>query len=205
MGIFLCPLEVMLSKISYPLWEPRPAYMSSIGMLSARYIDGPGTPAGDPPVVPAVAPVVPPAPAVPPVVPPVDVAALQAQLATYEAAEVVRAQEAQAKVDAELSDLQKAQRTIAELTINSARADALVAHPVPEKYRSLVQGTDAASFLASAKLASELAAAAEGKTPPAAPLQPVPHAGTTPDGGQPPTGGSVQAGRDLYTSKNPKN
>lgn len=180
MGIFLCPLEVMLSNPPDPVTPP----------------EAPAT-------APPVAPVAPPAPTAPPVVPPVDVAALQAQLATYEAAEVVRAQAAQAKVDAELSDLQKAQRTIAELTINSARADALVAHPVPEKYRSLVQGTDAASFLASAKLASELAAAAEGKMPPAAPLQPVPHAGTTPPGGTgAPTGSISELRQQIAARKN---
>ena len=76
---------------------------------------------------------------------------------------------------AELSDLQKAQRDNTALALKLARAEALAAHPVPAAYQSLVQGTDEASFLASAKLASELAAKAEGKAPPP---DPIPNAGT---------------------------
>ena len=196
-----------MPKKSYPLCEPRPYYMSAIGMQGARFIDGVPDPV--PPVTPppSAAPVVPaqvpPKPDVPPVVPPVDVAALQAKVAAFEAAEATRAQEAQAKADLELSDLQKAQRTNAELALRIARADALVAHPVPAEYQALVQGTDEASFLASAKLASELAAKAAGVVPPVQKPGVVPQSGA--GGGAAPTGGSVAAGRDIYTLKNPKN
>lgn len=193
-----------MSKTPYPLHEPRPAYMRQIGMQWARYIEGvgnapPAPPAAPPAAAPAAA--IPPKPADPPKVPDLDaaaIAALQAKVATFEAAEATRAQEAKDKADLELSDLQKAQRTIAELTLTGARDAALIAHPVPAAYQPLVQGTDAASFLASAKLASELAAKAEGK---ALPPEPIPNAGT---GGAAPTSGSVAAGRDIYTLKNPK-
>lgn len=193
---------------SHPLFEPRPYYMSAIGMQGARFLEGvpdpvvpPVTP--PPPAAPVVPAQVPPKPDVPPVVPPVDVAELQAKVAAFEAAEATRAQEAKDKADLELSDLQKAQRTIAELSLTNDRNAALAAHPVPTEYQALVQGTDAASFLASAKLASELAAKAAGVAPPAQKPGVVPQSGA--GAGEAPTGGSVAAGRDIYTLKNPKN
>lgn len=193
-----------MSKTPYPLHEPRPAYMRQIGMQWARYIEGvtdppAGTPAAPPAAAPAAA--IPPKPDDPPKVPELDaaaIAALQVKVANFEAAEATRAQEAQAKANAELSDLQKAQRDNTALALKLARAEALAAHPVPAAYQSLVQGTDEASFLASAKLASELAAKAEGKAPPP---DPIPNAGT---GGAAPTVSSLDAGRDLYNLRHGK-
>lgn len=194
-----------MPKKSYPLCEPRPYYMSALGMQGARFIDGvpdPVPPVTPPPAVPAVPAQVPPKPDVPPVVPPVDVAELQAQLATFQAAEAKRTQEAKDKADAELSDLQKAQRTIAELSLTNDRNAALAAHPVPAEYQALVQGTDAASFLASAKLASELAAKAAGVVPPPQKPGVVPQSGSGAGGA--PAGGSLEAGADLYNSRHKK-
>lgn len=184
--------------------------MSSIGMASARYVDGPGAPAGAPAATPPaataatppVAHVVPPKPADPPTVPPVDVAALQARVAAFEAAEATRTQEEQARKDAELTESQRLTRDNEALTLKLARAEAIATHPVPAEYQSLVQGSDAASFLASAKLASELAAKAAGVTPPPPKPDPIPQSGTGASGT--PTSGSLDEGADLYNSRHKK-
>lgn len=69
--------------------------------------------------------------------------------------------------DAKLSDIERAKKErdeiaaeTATLRTENARLAALATYPVPEKYQHLVIGTDEASFLASAKDVSELAAAA---------------------------------------------
>lgn len=190
-----------MSKAFRLFHEPLPAYMQQIGMQWARYIEGGGDPPAPNPPSTDLPPGTPPKPADPPKVPELsadDIAALQAKVAGFEAAEQKRADEAKAKADAELTELQKAQRTIAELSLTNDRNAALAAHPVPAAYQSLVQGTDAASFLASAKLASELAAKAEGKAPTP---DPIPNSGT---GEQNSKVGSVQAGRDRYNQMHKK-
>lgn len=193
-----------MSKAFRLFHEPLPAYMQQIGMQWARYVEGGGDPPGAPaPTPPAsdLPPGTPPKPVDPPKAPELDaaaIAALQAKVATFEAAEATRAQEAQAKADAELTESQRLTRDLADANLKLARAEAIAAHPVPAAYQSLVQGTDAASFLASAKLASELAARAEGKAPTP---DPIPNAGT---GEQSSKVGSVQAGRELFNQMHKK-
>lgn len=164
-----------------------------------------------PPVVPAV---VPPAPT--PVVPDetqlgdAGKAALQVER-DARATEKARADAAEAKLqaaeDAKLSDIQKANKERDEkaaenatLKATNARLAALADHPVPKEYQHLVNGTDEASYLASAKSVSELAARAEGKAPKP---DPVPGSGNR-SGENNPAGGSVATGRDLYTSTHKK-
>lgn len=136
--------------------------------------------------------------------------ALKAEREAREAAEK-RAAEAEAKVkaseDAKLSDIERANQKAAEaeerakkLEATNARLSALATHPVPEKYQHLVTGTDEASFLASAKSVSELAALAEGK---AQKLDPIPGSGSRSGDGNP-AGGSIASGRELYAQKHKK-
>lgn len=113
----------------------------------------------------------------------------------------------QADADAKLSDIDKANKAAADaaaetatLKSENARLLALATHPVPEDYRDLVTGTDADSYLASAKKISELYARAEGK-----PAKPgVVHGSGDRSGDNNPTGGSLAAGRELYAAKNPQ-
>lgn len=160
----------------------------------------PATPPVAPPVAP-VAPAAPPEPAVPPVVPPVDVAALQARLVAFEAAEVKRAEEQKAEDDAELSKSQILERDLAAANLRLARAEAIAAHPVPTEYQSQVHGTDAASFLASAKFISELAAKAAGVIPPPPKLDPVPGSGTGTGAGGGQAPGSISELRQQIAAR----
>lgn len=109
--------------------------------------------------------------------------------------------------DGELSDIQRAQKERDDAAANAQklerenwRLSALADNPVPEKYRHLVTGTDAASYAESAKAISELAAAAEGKAPK---NDPVPGSGKR-SGGANAAGGSLAAGRELYEQKHKK-
>jgi colicin import membrane protein len=109
--------------------------------------------------------------------------------------------------DGELSDIQRAQKerddaaaNVQKLERDNWRLSALADNPVPEKYRHLVTGTDAASYAESAKAISELAAAAEGKAPK---NDPVPPSGNRSGGGNA-AGGSLAAGRELYEQKHKK-
>lgn len=111
--------------------------------------------------------------------------------------------------DGELSDIQRAQKERDEAASNAQklerenwRLSALADNPVPEKYRHLVTGTDAASYAESAKAISELAAAAEGKAPK---NDPVPGSGKRGEGSGSAAGGSLAAGRELYEKKHKKN
>lgn len=135
--------------------------------------------------------------------------ALKAEREAREAAEK-RAADAEAKVqaaeNAKLSDIERAKKEAAgsaaeaaKLRSDNARLAALATHPVPADYQDLVTGTDAASYLASAKKISELYARAEGKAPKPDPV----HKSGTRDGDKP-TGGSLAAGRELYESKHKK-
>lgn len=164
----------------------------------------------DPPPAPAQPPAVPPMPAVPPQVPaPVDDAAAQL-VAANTAREKAESDLAAARVllqaadDAKLSDIEKANKAAADtatenarLKTDIARLTALSTHPVPAEYQHLVTGTDAATYEASAKAISALAAAAAGKTPPPTPI---PRSGDrTHDNTN--TGGSVAAGAALYEAR----
>jgi len=139
--------------------------------------------------------------------------ALKAERDAREAAEK-RAADAEAKIqaaeDAKLSDIQRAQKERddqaaenATLKATNARLAALAEHPVPKDYQDLVTGTDEASYLASAKKISELAARAEGKSPTTkgAPVHDSGNRNSDSGGG---AGTSISAGRDLYASKHPK-
>lgn len=162
------------------------------------------------PVVPP-APVVPPVPTVPPTVPAVPpvvedagkadrdaLAAAQLELAALRA-------DKQAAEDAKLSDIDKANKAVADketeltgLRAANARLTALATHPVPAEYQHLVTGTDATSYEASAKAISALAAAAAGKAPLIPPTS-VPESGTrTPEST---AGGSMAAGAALYNAR----
>lgn len=136
--------------------------------------------------------------------------ALQSERARADAAEK-RAAAAEAKIHeaerAKLSDIDRANKDRddqatenAKLKAANARLAALAEHPVPEKYRHLVTGVDEATYLASAKEISDLAALAEGKAP-----KPdrVPGSGSR-SGENNPAGGSVAIGRDLYASTHKK-
>lgn len=136
--------------------------------------------------------------------------ALKAERDAREAAEK-RAAEAEAKVqaaeDAKLSDIERAKKEAADaaaeaakLKADNARLAALAEFPVPKEYQDLVTGTDAASYLASAKKISDLYARAEGKAPKP---DPVPGSGKR-SGENNPAGGSVAAGRELYASRKKK-
>jgi colicin import membrane protein len=107
--------------------------------------------------------------------------------------------------DAKLSDIQRAQKeaadaatTAASLRLENARLAALAEHPVPKDYQDLVTGTDAESFLASAKKVAALAAAASGKV---APLDRIPDSGDRSKNNSVTPGGSVAAGREMFASK----
>ena len=101
--------------------------------------------------------------------------------------------------DGELSDIQRAQKERDDATANvqklereNWRLSALANHPVPEKYRHLVTGTDANSYAESAKAISELAAAAEGKAPKP---DPVPRSGDRSTDNDASGGGGINAAR----------
>lgn len=126
-----------------------------------------------------------------------------------------RAAEAQRQLDeknrAEMSDLEKAradaerEKQEAEKLRNAnLRLTAIADHSVPKKYQHLVHGTDEASFAQSAKDVAELAAAAEGKTPPPPGPDPVPGAGGGHSGDQGQRGSSVSAGAEEYDRRNKK-
>lgn len=166
-------------------------------------------------VVPQSAPVVTP-PVIPPIVPDesqlgdAGKAALQVER-DARATEKARADAAEAKLqaaeNAKLSDIQLANkerddRTAENATLKAtnARLAALAEHPVPKEYQDLVTGTDEASYIASAKKISELAARAEGKAPRPDPV----HGSGTRSGENNPSGGSVATGRDLYSSTHKK-
>jgi hypothetical protein len=107
--------------------------------------------------------------------------------------------------DAKLSDVERAQKEKAEtssenarLKLENARLAALAEHPVPKDYQDLVTGTDAESYLASAKKVAALAAAASGKV---APLDPIPDSGDRSKSNSVTPGGSVAAGREMFASK----
>ncbi|CAH0233808.1 hypothetical protein SRABI26_02720 [Arthrobacter sp. Bi26] len=133
--------------------------------------------------------------------------ALQAERDARAAAEK-RAADAEAKIqaaeDAKLSDIQlankkatDAEERAAKLETANARLAALAKYPVPEKYQHLVNGTDAASFEASAKDVSELAGVQGKKRDPI-------HDSGDKSGDRGGAGTSVSAGRDLYASKHTK-
>jgi len=159
--------------------------------------------------------VAPPMPANPPVAPDESKlgdpgkAALQVER-DARAAEKARADAAEARLqeieDAKLSDIDRANKAAADAQANAARLEAenwrlaaLATHHVPEGYRDLVTGTDAATYLASAKKISELYERAEGR--PRRP-EPIPGSGKAGDGG--PAGSSVAAGREMYAAKHSK-
>lgn len=132
--------------------------------------------------------------------------ALQAEREARAAAEA-ESKRLKAIVDAseasKLSDIEKAQKERDEASTRAStlerenwRLAALAEHPVSKDNRDIVVGNDAESFLASAKRISELEAAAKGTAKSGV----VQKSGTS--GGDPaPTGGSIDTGRDLYTSK----
>lgn len=127
-------------------------------------------------------------------------AAAEKELAEFRA-------ERQKAEDAKLSDIQKAQKErddeiaeSAKLKVSLARLTALAEHPVPKEYQHLVTGTDADSFLASAKSVSELAVLAAGKGGGSG----VVHKSGSRSGEGTPSGGSLTAGRDLYASRKNK-
>lgn len=106
--------------------------------------------------------------------------------------------------DGKLSEIERAKKErddeaaeSAKLKVSVARLTALAEHPVPKEYQHLVTGTDADSFLASAKSVSELAALAAGKAG-------VVHKSGSRSGEETLSGGSVATGRDLYTSTHKK-
>lgn len=107
--------------------------------------------------------------------------------------------------DAKLSDIQRAQKEAADiaaeaatLKLENARLAALAEHPVPKDYQDLVTGTDAESFLASAKKVAALAAAASGKVPP---LDRIPDSGDRSKNNGVTPAGSVAAGREMFAAK----
>lgn len=128
--------------------------------------------------------------------------ALKAEREAREAAEKELAEfraEKQKAADAELSEVQRAQKERddqaaenATLKATNARLAALAEHPVPKDYQDLVTGTDEASYLASAKKLSELYTRAQGKS------GVVSKSGT---GGFEATSGSVAAGREEYRNR----
>lgn len=110
--------------------------------------------------------------------------------------------------DEKLSDIDRARKDVAEaaaltasLRLENARLAALATHPVPKDYQDLVTGTDAESFLASAKKVAALAAAATGKgnLP-----DPVRESGDRSSTDSTSTGGSISAGRAMFADKNKK-
>lgn len=95
-------------------------------------------------------------------------------------------------------DKEEAEKTVSQLRLETARLTALATHPVPADYQDLVQGTDADSFMASAKKVAELAAAAAGggRKPDA-----IPDSGSRTPGSDPYSkGGSVAAGREMFAA-----
>lgn len=135
--------------------------------------------------------------------------ALQAERDARKAAETETAR-LKALVDAaeaeKLSDLEKAQKAATDanaateaLRLENARLKALSLHPVPADYQDLVTGTDAASFEASAKKLSELAAKASGQKPGP---DPVNESGTGDSG--PKTGGSIAEYRKQIADRKKK-
>lgn len=137
--------------------------------------------------------------------------ALQAEREARAAAEKELAEfraEKQKAADAELSEVQRANKVAADVAVElaaarleNARLAALAKHSIPEKYQGLVHGTDADSYMASALLASELAALAEGKVQ----KTDVVHKSGTGGGGDGSNSSTtLDAGRDLYASQHKK-
>jgi len=109
--------------------------------------------------------------------------------------------------DEKLSDIDRARKEAADaanltatLKLENARLAALAEHPVPKDYQDLVTGTDAESFLASAKKVALLAAAATGSGK----LPPVHESGDRSNTDTTPAGGSISAGRAMFADKNKK-
>lgn len=109
--------------------------------------------------------------------------------------------------DEKLSDIDKANKAAADAVTENAklerkllRLQAIADNSVPKKWQHLVSGDDAAALEKSAKDVAELAAAAEGKTPPTPKPDTVPDSGHGQGSGG--AAGSTASGRDAYNARN---
>lgn len=200
-----------MPKLLSPIFEPLPYYMSAMGMQGARFLEGDpnaGVPDPAPVADPVVDSIVDPAPEV---TPPADEGeptgelgeggkkALESEREARKTAEKL-AKEAADSVLAKDAEVQTLNATVTEKdtaiasqTLEIAKLKALLEFPVKKELQGLIQGTDEASYRASAELLSKHTSGPGV----------VHKSGTTGDDPNP-SGGSIAAGREMFTSKNSK-